>query len=80
MAKLQALEPPAAERAALDEMIAGFERGLSRGAAIASASRRGDFPALRRQVDAANSEFSGARAIAAREGLDACVRLGRVDR
>jgi hypothetical protein len=80
VAKVRALEPPSEERAAISSMLSGFQRGLARGAAIERASRRGDFPALRSEVDAANVDFSRARAIAHEHGLAECALLGRVDR
>jgi hypothetical protein len=80
VAKLRALEPPPGERADVSSMLAGFERGLARAAMIARASREGDFPALRGEVDAANADFSRARTIAEQQGLDECALLGRVDR
>ena len=58
VAKVRALDAPPDERAAISSMLAGFERGLGRGDAIARASRAGDLPALRGQVDAANVDFS----------------------
>jgi len=80
VADVRALEPPSDERAAISSMLSGFERGLARGAAIARASRQGDFRALRSGVDAANADFSRARRIAVEQSLDECALLGRVDR
>jgi len=80
VAKVRALEVPEDDRAAVSSMLSGFDRGLARGAAIERASRTGDLPALRGQVDAANADFSRARTIAEQLGLDQCAQLGRVDR
>jgi hypothetical protein len=78
--RIRALDVPEDERATVSSMLSGFDRGLARGAAIARASRRGDFPALRREVDAANADFSRARTMAEQYGLHECAQLGRVDR
>jgi hypothetical protein len=59
---------------------AGFERGLARAAIDRTRVARGDFPALRGEVDTANADFSRARTIAEQQGLDECALLGRVDR
>ena len=80
VAELRRLEPPDDARAAIASMLSRFESGLARGAAIARASRRGDLPTLRSEVDAANADFDRARAVADQQGLDECAQLGRVDR
>jgi hypothetical protein len=77
---LRALEPPEEERAAIASMLALFGRGLARGEAIARASRAGNDPVFRRNVDAALASFAGARAYAQRYGLDECALLGQVER
>jgi hypothetical protein len=80
VARLHALDIPADALVRFKSMLGRFELGLAHGAAIARASREDDFPTLRSEVDAANVDFSRARAIAEEQGLDECALLGRVDR
>jgi hypothetical protein len=78
--ELRRLKPPSAERPAIAAMLASFERGLSRGEAIARASHAADDAAFRRNVAAALDALTRAQTTANRYGLDACAQLGRVVR
>jgi hypothetical protein len=80
VAKVRALEPPSGRRGQVAQMLSGFERGLGHGEAIARASRAGDDPTLRAEVDAALVSLRQAESAARTLGLTECALLGRVDR
>jgi hypothetical protein len=72
--QLRALTPPAADRAAIGQMLAGLQAAIDTGGKLVSDARSGDAAAVSADAAGLQSQLLATTRLAKPFGLDACTR------